>query len=150
MVARAEAAHELAISLVIRFRWDEAIQILEESVAELSADHAELGLMLRHDLIQTFINGRVDGDQLHAEFQDLRNIARDLSGATLGERVALQGIAITAAMGMDTAPAALKMGNDSAGGRGFHARGVAGWISAFVGLCRSGHGRGPHGRARVL
>ncbi len=108
VVARAEAAHELAVSLVIRFRWGEAIQILQESIAELSADHAELSLILRHDLIQTLVNGGGDGKRLDEYFQELRSVARNLSGATLGERLALQGIAIAAAMGMDSAAVALR------------------------------------------
>ena len=101
--------------LIIRSRAEEATRVLEESIAELADDHAELSLTMRADLIESLLHGS-GGERLAQAVEDLRNFAPDLAGATLGERLALQAIAIASAMGMDTAPVALELAMTALGG----------------------------------
>ena len=70
---------------------------------------------MRADLIETLLHGS-GGERLAQAVEDLRNFAPDLAGATLGERLALQAIAIASAMGMDTAPVALELAMTALGG----------------------------------
>jgi DNA-binding CsgD family transcriptional regulator len=111
---RAALTHDLAVPLVIRDRADEAVQILEQSIEELGEGDFELSLTLRADLMQALFNGP-GGHRLRAEFDALSGLTTKLTGATLAERLALQSLALAAAIGLDTAPTALKLAKTALG-----------------------------------